>query len=74
MSIAPALSWQSNKLPKLKIYLIIFLAVSILTTIISYFSFFNTWGFIGIFLSLIIIGSSILSIHINNSKYGLKKV
>ena len=73
MSIAPALSWQTNKLPKLKIYLIIFLAVSILTTIISYFSFFNTWGFIGIFLSLIIIGSSILSIHINYSKYGLKK-
>ena len=73
MSIAPALSWQTNKLPKLKIYLIIFLAVSILTTIISYFSFFNTWGFIGIFLSLIIIGSSILSIQINYSRYGIKK-
>ena len=73
MSVAPALSWQSNKLNKFKYYFFIFIIMSILSTIISYFTFFNIWGFIGISLALIIIFSSSLSIYFNFLKYRLKK-
>ena len=73
MSIAPALSWQSNKLPKYKNYLFMFIFMSALTLFISYFSVFDTWGFIGIFLGLFIIGASLISIFNNYSKHRLKK-
>ena len=73
MSIAPALSWQTNKLPKYKKYLFIFFLMSpMLHFIISYFSFFNIWGFIGILLSLTIISASLISIYYNYIKSGLK--
>ena len=73
MSIAPALSWQTNKLPRLKSYLFSFILMSIITLLVSYFTFFNTWGFIGIFLSLFIIGASLISFYNNYNNYGLKK-
>jgi len=73
MSVAPALSWQTNKLPKLKSYLFSFILMSIITLLVSYFTFFNTWGFIGIFLSLSIIGASLISFYNNYNNYGLKK-
>ena len=73
MSIAPALSWQTNKLPKFKRYLFIFILISVLTFIISYYSFFNAWGFVGLFLSFIIIGSSLITMNNNYSKNGFKK-
>jgi len=73
MSIAPALSWQTNKLPRLKSYLFSFILMSIITLLVSYFTFFNTWGFIGIFLSLSIIGASLISFYNNYNNYGLKK-
>ena len=73
MSVAPALSWQTNKLPKLKSYLFSFILMSIITLLVSYFTFFNTWGFIGIFLSLSIIGGSLISFYNNYNNYGLKK-
>ena len=57
MSIAPALSWQTNKLPKYKYYFLIFIFASLLTFFISFFTFFSIWGFVGISLSLIIIRS-----------------
>ncbi|MDC0194870.1 heme lyase CcmF/NrfE family subunit [Alphaproteobacteria bacterium] len=69
MSVAPALSWQSNKLPKYKIYLIIFILMSVLTAVFSYITNFNTWGFVGITLSLLIIGSSIANIYFNYIRY-----
>ena len=72
MSIAPALSWQTNKLPKLKSYLFLFILMSIITLLVSYFSFFNTWGFIGILLSLCIIGASLISLYDNYNTHGLR--
>ena len=69
MSVAPALSWQTNKLPKYKNYFLIFFFSSVLTFVIGTFTNLNTWGFIGIFLSLMIIFSSLLSIYFNFLKY-----
>ena len=60
MSVAPVLSWQTNKIKKFRIYVICFLILSIVITIQSYLTTFNTWGFIGLMLgSWIIIGSLI---------------
>ena len=73
MSIGPALSWQTNKIPKFKNYFLVLIFMSVITLIISYINFFNTWGFVGIFLGLIIIGISIFSVYNNLSKYGLSK-
>jgi cytochrome c-type biogenesis protein CcmF len=72
MSVAPALSWQSNRLPKFKNYLILFILMSILSSLITSFTYFNIWGFIGITLSLIIIGASTLSIFHNYTQYKFK--
>ena len=72
MSVAPALSWQSNRLPKFKNYLILFIVMSVFSVLITYFTRFNAWGFIGITLSFIIIGASILSIFHNYTKYNFK--
>jgi cytochrome c-type biogenesis protein CcmF len=62
MSIAPALSWQTNKVKKFKIYVICFLVLSSLVVLHSYFTNFNSWGFIGLILSTWIIIASIISI------------
>jgi len=73
MSVAPALSWQTNHLPKYKYYLLVFIFMSFTTIGITYFSFFNAWAFTGIFLGLFIITASLLSFYINFSKNGFKK-
>ena len=62
MSIAPALSWQTNKVKKFKIYVICFLVLSSIVALHSYFTNFNSWGFIGLILSTWIIIASIISI------------
>jgi len=72
MSIAPALSWQTNKLPKFKIYFFVALSMCFITLIITYFTSFNAWGFVGITLSLIIIGLSILSMYHNLNNQQIK--
>jgi len=64
MSIAPALSWQSNKIKKAKYYVMGFILLSILVVVQSLFFSFNTWAFIGTFLGLWIILASIVSIFI----------
>ena len=64
MSIAPVLSWQTNKVKKFKIYVIFFLILSIVTTIQSYLTTFNPWGLIGLILGLWIIVGSLISIVI----------
>ena len=72
MSVAPALSWQTNKFPKFKSYFFIFFSISCLTFVIVYFTDFNIWGFVGIALGLIIIILSLLSIYYNYTKHYLK--
>jgi len=62
MSIAPVLSWQTNKIKKFRIYVICFLVLSILIIIQSYFTTFNPWGFIGLMLGSWIIVGSLISI------------
>jgi len=62
MSIAPALSWQSNKIKKFRVYVVFFLILSFFAFIHSYFTVFNTWGFLGLILGSWIILASIISI------------
>jgi cytochrome c-type biogenesis protein CcmF len=62
MSVAPVLSWQTNKIKKFRIYVIFFLVLSTIVLLQSYFTSFNPWGFIGITLGSWIILASILSI------------
>ncbi len=62
MSIAPVLSWQTNKIKKFKIYVITFLILSFITLVHSYFTSFNSWGVIGLILGAWIIIASIISI------------
>ena len=73
MSVAPALSWQTNKLPKFKNYFFTFFAISILSLIISRISFFNIWGFTGIILGLFIIFASLITFYNNFIKFKFKK-
>ena len=74
MSIAPALSWQTNKFPKLKNYLFIFIFLSIATLLISFFTNFSIWGFTGVLLSLFIISASLLSLYNNIRRNGFKNI
>ena len=62
MSIAPVLSWQSNKIRKFKVYVLFFLILSFFVIIYSYFTNFNIWGFLGLILGCWIILASIISI------------
>ena len=62
MSIAPVLSWQSNKIKKFRVYVVFFLFLSFLALIHSYFTVFNTWGFLGLILGSWIILATIISI------------
>ena len=73
MSIAPMLSWQSNKLDKIKNYIYILIVTSILTLLITYLTKFNIWGFTGTILGLWIIAASLLSILHNCLKYKFQK-
>ena len=71
MSVAPVLSWQSNRLPKYKIYFISFILLSFLSLIIVYLTNFNIWAFVGISLSFIIIAGSLISMYFNIIKFNL---
>ena len=62
MSIAPVLSWQSNKIKKYRNYVISFLLLSLFVCLHAYFTDFNIWGFVGLFLGSWIVLASILSI------------
>ena len=62
MSIAPVLSWQSNRIKRNKIYVVSFILLSVVLILQSYFTYFNTWGFLGMLLGSWIILASILSI------------
>ncbi len=69
MSIAPILSWQTNKISNSKKYVLAFIILSVLVLIQSYFLDFNTWGFVGLLLGFWIILASIIAIF---SSYKIK--
>ena len=69
MSIAPILSWQTNKINNSKKYVLAFIILSVLVLIQSYFLDFNTWGFVGLLLGFWIILASIIAIF---SSYKVK--
>ncbi len=62
MSIAPILSWQTNKIKNAKLYVLGFIFISIVILLQSYFSTFNTWGVVGLILGIWIIVASLISI------------
>ena len=62
MSIAPILSWQTNKIRNAKLYVIGFTATSLIVSLQSYFTSFNTWGILGLILGIWIIAASLLAI------------
>tara|TARA_Y100001970_G_scaffold273272_1_gene371256 strand:+ start:2773 stop:4644 length:1872 start_codon:yes stop_codon:yes gene_type:complete len=64
MSVAPVLSWQTNKLRKHKIYLVFFLTMSLIVLIVSLFTNFNPWGFIGLIVGIWAILGSLISIFL----------
>nr|MBT6353475.1 heme lyase CcmF/NrfE family subunit [Pelagibacteraceae bacterium] len=66
MSIAPVLSWKTYQIKKFRIYVICFLILSLIVSLQSYFTSFNTWGFIGLILGSWIIIASIISIMIRH--------
>jgi len=61
MSIAPALSWQTNKIKKSKVYVLTFLTLSLVLLLQSFYTNFNPWGFIGILIGAWIILASLIS-------------
>ena len=69
MSIAPILSWQTNKINNSKKYVLAFTILSVLVILQSYFLDFNTWGFVGLLLGFWIILASIIAIF---SSYKIK--
>ena len=69
MSIAPILSWQTNKINNSKKYVLAFIILSVLVILQSYFLDFNTWGFVGLLLGFWIILASIIAIF---SSYKVK--
>ncbi len=69
MSIAPILSWQTNKINNSKKYVLAFIILSVLVILQSYFLDFNTWGFVGLLLGFWIILASVIAIF---SSYKIK--
>ena len=70
MSIAPILSWQTNKVRNAKTYVLGFIIISIIVLLQSYFFSFNTWGILGLILGIWIIAASIIAI-ISSYKFNL---
>ncbi len=62
MSIAPILSWQTNRVKNAKLYVLGFLVISLIVLVQSYFFSFNTWGILGLILGIWIIIASIISL------------
>ncbi len=62
MSIAPILSWQTNKIRNSKVYVLGFIIISLVVSVQSFFSSFNTWGVLGLILGIWIIVASLIAI------------
>ena len=65
MSIAPILSWQTNKIRSAKIYVVGFILTSLVVLTQSYFTSFNTWGVLGLILGIWIIIASLIAIFLS---------
>ena len=75
MSIAPILSWQSNRIKKAKYYTVVFLLISFLLLIFSFITSFNPWAFIGTLFGIWIIVASLMSIYFfYNVSFNLKYI
>ena len=73
MSIAPVLSWQTNKIKDSKKYVLGFIILSVAVLIQSYFLDFNTWGFVGLLLGFwIILASTIAILSSYKIKFSIK--
>ena len=62
MSIAPILSWQTNRIKNARLYVLGFILISLLVLVQSYLSTFNTWGVLGLILGIWIIAASFISV------------
>tara|TARA_Y100001935_G_C17300140_1_gene508714 strand:- start:1107 stop:2813 length:1707 start_codon:yes stop_codon:yes gene_type:complete len=62
MSIAPILSWQTNRIRNARLYVLGFIGISFIVLLQSYFSTFNTWGVLGLILGIWIVVASFISI------------
>ena len=62
MSIAPILSWQTNRIKNARLYVLGFILISLLVLAQSYLSTFNTWGVLGLILGIWIIAASFISV------------
>ena len=65
MSIAPILSWQTNRIKKIKNYAFAFILLSLIVLISSIIFFLNPWAIVGIFIGSWIILASIMSIYLH---------
>ena len=65
MSIAPILSWQTNRIKKIKNYAFAFILLSLIVLITSIVFFLNPWAIVGIFIGSWIILASIMSIYLH---------
>ena len=65
MSIAPVLSWQTNKLKNARLYVIGFILISLIVVAQSFLFSFNTWGVLGLILGIWIIVASFISIALS---------
>jgi len=73
MSIAPILSWQTNKIKNARLYVLGFITISLIVLIQSYFFTFNTWGVLGLIIGIWIIVASILAIILSYKiKFGYR--
>ena len=68
MSIAPILSWRTNKIKNAKLYVIGFIVVTVVVTLQSFLFSFNTWGFLGLLLGIWIICASAMSVFLSIRK------
>ena len=59
MSVAPALSFQTNRLPNAKNYLYIIILISFLLVVFVFVTSFNVWGIFGLFTGLWILFASL---------------
>ncbi len=75
MSIAPILSWQTNKVRNARVYVLVFIIISFIVLLQSYFSTFNTWGVLGLILGIWIIFASLIAITFSYKlKFNFKSI
>ncbi len=64
MSIAPILSWQTNRIKKVKNYLLMLILLTLIILVASFIFKLNPWSVVGIFIGSWIILASLISIYL----------